>query len=411
MTINEVRAHTADDPDIQCDFDIHDHSQAGQIYEIYDDLRSRCPVAHSSKHGGYWLVTSYDETKEIYRNHEVFSSGHTNLPRIPGQESPMLPLETDPPEHSVYRKLLTPLFSPPRMRALETEIDTIIDRLLADMDGKREVDFIEAFAKPLPATVFLEMMGWPHDDADMLCELVDGIVLGSPGTTEEEVAERKEEAATLAYAYFAEMLDDRMECPERYPDDITAQLVQGTFEDRDLTQFEILNMLFLVMIAGLDTVQGALAHSVMYFAEHPETRRQIVGDPDIIESAVEEMLRWEAAVAPARDVVQDTVLGGVEMKAGDHLMFCLGAANRDPAKFENADTVDLTREPNPHLAFGAGIHRCIGSHLARIEMRLAFSKLHERFPDYRLDPDRPPQVHLSQIKGVETLPLILGESI
>lgn len=411
MSIDHVDVGADVHPDLRCDFDIHDHSQADRIYEIYDEIRERCPVAHSSKHGGYWLVTGYEQVKEIYRDHETFSSAHTNIPRIPGQDSPMLPLETDPPEHSVYRKLLTPLFSPPRMRALETEIEVIIDRLLDAMEGRSEIDFVEDFAKPLPATVFLELMGWPQDDADMLCELVDGIVLGLPGTTPEEVAERKEEAATAAYAYFAEMLDDRMENPDAYPDDITAQLVSGKFEDRDLTQFEILNMLFLVMIAGLDTVQGALAHSIMYFAENPDVRRQLVENPEIVESAVEEMLRWEAAVAPARDVVKDTTLNGVEMKTGDLLMFCLGAANRDPAKFENPDTVDLTRDPNPHLAFGAGVHRCLGSHLARIEMRLAFTKFHERFPHYRLDPARPPKVHLSQIKGVETLPLVLGQSI
>lgn len=409
MTIDHVDVGA--DPQIRCDFDIHDHSQADQIYEIYDDLRERCPVAHSSQHGGYWLVTGYEQVKEIYRDHDTFSSGHTNIPRIPGQDSPMLPLETDPPEHSVYRKLLTPLFSPPRMRSLEAEIEAIIDRLIDALDGKSEIDFVEDFAKPLPATVFLELMGWPHDDADMLCELVDGIVLGLPGTTPEEVQERKEEAATAAYAYFAEMLDDRMENPDAYPDDITAQLVSGTFEDRDLTQFEILNMLFLVMIAGLDTVQGALAHSIMHFAEHPDVRRQLVENPDIVDSAVEEMLRWESAVAPARDVVKDTTLDGVEMKAGDPLMFCLGAANRDPAKFAEPNSVDLTREPNPHLAFGAGVHRCIGSHLARIEMRLAFTKFHQRVPDYRLDPTNPPKIHLSQIKGVETLPLVLGQSI
>jgi len=206
------------------------------------------------------------------------------------------------------------------------------------------------------------------------------------------------------------MLDERMENPDEHADDVTAVLVNGKFGDRDLTQFEMLNLLFLMMIGGLHTVQGQLAHSIIYFAENPGTRKQLAEDLDLVPSAVEEMLRYESAIAPARVVKQDVEIGGVRLKEGDKVLIPLGAADRDPERFDNPDDVDLTRDPNPHLAFGGGRHRCLGSHLARIELRIAFEEIHRRFPDYKLDPADPPHRHLSQVKGVERLPLILGQS-
>jgi cytochrome P450 len=146
-------------------------------------------------------------------------------------------------------------------------------------------------------------------------------------------------------------------------------------------------------------------------AEHPEVRKQLVGDLSLVPTAVEEMLRWESAVCPARVVKEDVVLDGVQLKAGDKILIPFASANHDADQFSEPDTVDLTRDPNPHIAFGAGNHRCVGSHLARLELRIAFEELHRRIPDYRLDPDNPPVRHLSQVKGVLSLPLVLGESI
>jgi cytochrome P450 len=219
------------------------------------------------------------------------------------------------------------------------------------------------------------------------------------------------EAAMEVYAYFAEMLDERMENPESGLDDVTEVLVKGKFGDRDLTQFEMLNILFLMMIGGLHTVQGQLAHSVIYFAENPDKRKELVDNPELVPTAVEEMLRYESAITPARVVKEDIEVDGVQLRSGDRVLIPFGAADRDPEKFENPDEVDLTREPNPHLAFGGGRHRCLGSHLARIELRVAFEELHRRFPDYKLDPDTQPHRQLSQVKGVEKLPLILGQSL
>jgi cytochrome P450 len=158
-------------------------------------------------------------------------------------------------------------------------------------------------------------------------------------------------------------------------------------------------------------VQGQLAHSWIHFAQNPAKRKELVEHPELIPAAVEEMLRYESAVAGARVVKSDVVLGDVQLKTGDRVLIPLAAANRDPEKFENPDEIDFTREPNPHVAFGGGRHRCLGSHLARIELNIAFEEWHKRYPDYRLNPDQPYKKHLSQVRGVEKLPLLLNQSL
>lgn len=399
----------AESPEIQTDFDIHSPDIADTVYDVYAEMRSKCPVAHSKHYGGHWVATKYDDIQEVLKNPTVFSSESVNVPGTIGQDGPMIPIEVDPPDHGIYRKLINPLFSPKRMAALEPQIRDIANELIDEMLENKQVDFIQAFAKEFPSRVFLALMGWNLEDSAQFNHWADTIVLGEPGASEERATEVRMAAAMEVYAYFGEMIDERAESGDA--EDITQILINGTFEDRELTQFEVLNILFLFLIGGLHTVQGQLAHSVIYLAEHPEVRKQLVDDPGLVPTAVEEMLRWESAVCPARVVKEDYVLDGVQLKAGDKILIPFGAANHDTSVYPDADEVDLTRDPNPHLAFGAGNHRCVGSHLARLELRVAFEELHRRIPDYRLDPDNPPERHLSQVKGVVSLPLFLGESI
>lgn len=321
----------------------------------------------------------------------------------------MIPLEIDPPDHTKYRQILNPLFSPKRMAELEGEIRKIVDELLDEaLDGDR-CEFITAFAKPLPTRVFLALLGWPQEDAAKLHHWTDTIVQGKPGASEEESTAVREQAAGEAYEYFANMIDARMEDPNA-PEDVTSVLLEGKFDDRELTQFEILNICFLMMIAGLHTVQGQLAHSMIYLAENPDKRRELTDNLELVPAAVEELLRYDSPIAPSRLIKSDIEVGGVKICSGDRTLIPLNAANRDPEQFDKPDEVDFTREPNPHLAFGGGRHRCLGSHLARLELRIAMEQIHQRIPDYKLDPSDPPLRHLSQVKGVERLALILGES-
>jgi cytochrome P450 len=410
---------TAESPELQTDFDIHDPAGVETIFGQYADLRSRCPIAHSTKYGGHWVMTRYDDIHEVMRNPEIFSSECVNIPPTIGQDGPMIPLEIDPPDHSTYRQIMTPLFSPTRMRRLEPEVRALVRELIDNIGDATEIDYVAAFAKELPTRVFLKLMGWSMHDAERLNDWTDRIVLGLPGASEEESTAFRMDAALEVYAYFAEMIDERFEQRDNGAprptdpdvDDVTDVLVNSTFGDRELTQFEMLNILFLMMIGGLHTVQGQLAHSTIHLAQNPALRKALVEDPELIPSAVEEMLRYESAVAGARVVKSDVVVDGVQLRAGDRVLIPLAAANRDPAKFDRPDEIDFAREPNPHVAFGGGRHRCLGSHLARIELSIAFEEWHKRFPNYRLHPDKPYKKHLSQVRGVERLPLLLNASL
>jgi len=390
-------------PELVVDFDIHDDALTPKVYERYDELRRTCPVAWTERHGGHWVVTRYADIHEITHRPDVFSNQPVAIPPNLGQDQPLIPLEIDPPDHTGYRQILTPLFSPARMQALEPQIRALVNDLIDAFAARGECEFIEEFARPLPTAVFLGLMGWPQEDAPRLLRWTHDIIEGRPGGTDEESNEVRTAAGLEVYTYFAELLDRAYEEPG---DDIISQLTRATFAgERELSQFEILNIVFIVMIGGLHTVTGTLGNSVIYLAEHPDQRRRLVDDPALIPLATEELLRWESIVAPARRVTCPVQINGVALEPGDRVLIPLGSAGRDPEEFDRSDEVIFERTPNRHLAFGSGPHRCLGSHLARLELNVALEELHRRLPDYELVPEDPPVLKLHQVKGVERLRL------
>jgi cytochrome P450 len=390
-------------PELVVDFDIHDDGLTPKVYERYAELRRECPVAWSEQHGGHWVLTRYADIHEVSRCPEMFSNNPVAIPPNLGQDQPLIPLEIDPPEHTAYRQILTPLFSPARMQAMEPQIRTLVNDLIDGFAARGRCDFIEEFARPLPTAVFLGLMGWPQEDAPKLLKWTYDIIEGKPGGTDEESNEVRTAAGFEVYTYFAELLDQSYENPG---DDIISQLTRSRFDrERELSQFEILNIVFIVMLGGLHTVTGTLGNSIIHLAEHPDQRDRLVQHPELTASAVEELLRWESIVAPARRVTAPVEIGGVRMEPGDRVLLALGSAGRDPEEFPDADEVVLDRDPNRHLAFGSGPHRCLGSHLARVELRVALEEIHRRLPDYALDPAEPPLLKLHQVKGVDRLKL------
>ncbi|HTK61107.1 MAG TPA: cytochrome P450 [Pseudonocardia sp.] len=383
------------------------------------ELAAIGPIVYSTAHGGHWLVSRYAETHEILRDPEVFSSARTNI--VDAAQGGFLPLESDPPLHTAYRRILQPLFNPSRMKALETDIRRLVGELLDDIAPKGECEFIAEFAHSLPTSVFLALMGWPESDAAMFTECTDIAVAGKPGATPEESDAARAEAAATIYAYFADVVAARRAgagagagageaagdgAGAAAGDDVTAAIINAPMDDgRLMTDDELYRTFFLLMIAGLHTTQGTLGWSLMHLAGHPEQRRALLEDPSLLPGAVEEMLRYESAVAPGRMVARDVEIGGVTMRAGDQVVLLLCSANRDEAEFPAAGEVDIERRPNRHLAFGAGPHRCLGSHLARIELTIALEEIHRRIPDYRLIPERPPVLHPSQVRGFVQMPI------
>lgn len=355
------------------------------------------------------IVSSRAGVDEVVRNPDVFSSNmsaHDLKTR-----RPLIPLQIDPPDHRKYRKILDPLFAPPRMRALEESVARLVNGLIDAFVDDDEIDFTRQFSVPFPSQVFLTMFGLPSEDLPRFLRMKDGVirpdhVVGHPfGHPETEAYQR--ETADSIYAYFEHVLDKRA---GKRRDDLLSHFLHVEVDGDRLTREDVLDICFLLLIAGLDTVSASLDCFFGYLAEHPDARRKLVQEPDSIPLVVEELLRWETPVmGVARVATRDVEVGGFPITAREQVMVLLGAANVDESEFADAGEVRWDRETNRHLAFGGGIHRCLGSHLARLELRVALREWHRRIPDYRVKPG----TELDYTAGIRTLgsfPMLLRAS-
>jgi cytochrome P450 len=355
------------------------------------------------------IVSSRAGVDEVVRNPDVFSSNMAAHDLK--TKRPLIPLQIDPPDHRKYRKILDPLFAPPRMTALEEPVARLVNGLIDAFVDDDEIDFTSQFSVPFPSQVFLTMFGLPSEDLPRFLKMKDGVirpdhVVGHPfGHPETEAYQR--ETADSIYAYFEHVLDER---PGERRDDLLSHFLHVEVDGDRLTREDTLDICFLLLIAGLDTVSASLDCFFGYLAEHPDARRKLVQEPDSIPSVVEELLRWETPVmGVARVATRDVEVGGCPITAGEQVMVLLGAANVDESEFADAGEVRWDRETNRHLAFGGGIHRCLGSHLARLELRVALREWHRRIPDYRVKPG----TELDYTAGIRTLgsfPMLLRAS-
>ena len=397
------------------DFDVYDPSLAAPVDVMQDriaELAAKGPVVYSTAHGGHWIVTHYKEIHQVFTDPETFSSYPNNLV-TPADFGRFIPLELDPPEHTAYRHALQPLFSPQRMKRLGDDIRGVVNDLIDEFAPTGQAEFISQFAHELPARVFLALMDWPLTDAPMFTEATDAVLFGKPGGegTQEENDQAMMMAAMTIAGHFHGVIAERRANPG---DDATSRLIHTEVELPDgkrlLTDEELFRMFFLLLMGGLHTVQGSLAWTIAQFTKYPEQRSAIIADPTLIPKAVEEILRIEAAVIPGRCATRDVELGGVQIAKGDQLILMLCAANRDPAEFAEPGTLDINRTPNRHLSFGAGPHRCLGSHLGRIELVIALEGLHRRIPDYELVESDPPSYHSTQVRGCHRMPITFTPS-
>lgn len=375
---------------------------ASAPHEAYARIRSECPVARADGWDGVptAYLSRYEDLMWAMRHPEVFSSAPeaVNI----GQEQKLIPLQVDPPEHVKYRRLLDPEFSPKKMMALEPDARALVNELIDGFVDQGECDFHEDFATPLPSGMFLALMGLPPSDLPMFLRWRDDTI--RPDTTDmAEAAAIRERAGRDITVYFEAAVEER----RRNPDDrLLSRLAHGEVEGRPLTREETLGVCHLLLLGGLDTVTATLDCAIAYLARNPEQRQGLAADPKLTPAAVEELLRWETPVMMVvRVLKQDCELGGQQLTAGDHAVFLLGAGNTDGAEFDRADVCDFGREANRHLAFGAGPHRCLGSHLARLELRVALEEWHRRIPDYRIA-DGVELQYSGGIRQAEILPLV-----
>jgi cytochrome P450 len=309
----------------------------------------------------------------------------------------------DAPEHTSYRQILNPLFAPKAIEHLEEKVRATAVRLLEPIVARGRCDFLADFAVPLPCETFCNFMGIPTDNLAQFLRWKDEM---SRPPAPDATLPRKDVRAEID-AYFGAVHDQRSRLADP-GDDVIGLLVKARYNrERPLTQGEFVRTARLIMSAGLDTVTSQMALAIAHLATVAERREEIVADPSLIPAAVEELMRFDGLVMEGREVRTDVELAGVTLHEGDMVMFSLGAAGRDPCEFPNPDVVDFGRVANRHLNFGAGPHRCIGSHLARLELRVALEEIHARMPKYRVDPDLPPIYRGGYVRGVEQLHLIV----
>lgn len=370
----------------------------------YKMLRESAPVMRVEGIGV--LVSTWELVDQVLHNPQVYSSALTS--GVLKNERPLIPLQIDPPEHGKFRKILDPLFAPKRMKALEPSIAALVNQLIDGFIDRDEIDFAKEFSVPFPTQVFLTMLGLPLDELPTLLTMKDGIIrphelvgkpLGHPDTDAYQAT-----TAQSIYTYFVATIEQRKR--ERR-DDLLSWFLEAEIDGDRLTTDEILDICFLFLIAGLDTVTASLDCFFSYLAQNPDVRRAIAGDPENASYIVEELLRWETPVmAVARAAKHDTELGGCPIHAGEQVLVMLGSANTDEKTISDAEFVRFDRKVNRHFGFGGGVHRCLGSHLARIELRTALRVWHERIPQYHIKPG----VELDftpGVRAVQTFPMIM----
>jgi cytochrome P450 len=341
-----------------------------------------------------YIVGGDADVHEVLHHPEVFSSGPEAVDI--GQVRPLIPLQVDPPEHRNYRKLLDPLFAPKRIALLEDRTRALVRDLIAAVAADGRCNFHDSVAEPLPTTVFLQLLGLPLERAAEFIALKDGIVRPDARTPAERVRMVRATGQQI-YSVLQEVVDRRLASRE---DDFISLFLDSEVDGHRLTPDDVVDIGYLFFLAGLDTVTASLDCMLAYLAQHPDQRQQLVELPALIPHAVEEMLRWETPVQGViRITTQDTVLNGCPIPAGTQVSVLLGSANVDERTWERPDEVDFHREVNRHLAFGGGAHRCLGSHLARMELRVALEEWHLAVPDYRL----PEGIELRYSQGLRSI--------
>jgi cytochrome P450 len=373
---------------------------AADPHPTYAAIRRECPVARGDLAGTpVALLRRYHDVQAALRNPDDFTSAAGTLGL---GEQPLLPLEVDPPLHTEYRRILNPRFTPKAVAVLEPEVRGMVGGLLDAFAGRGSCDFHDELATPLPSGIFLAMMGLPLDDLPQFLQWRDNTIRPDvePGDIEGAQRLRRETAHAIS-DYFRAAIATRRADPD---DSLLSAVVHAERGGQPLTEAELLGISHLLLIGGLDTVTATLDCMVEFLATRPEHRRQLVDDPSLIPAAVEELLRHLSPVMVVpRTAARDMTLRGVELSAGDSVTLVLGAANADDEAF-GPDVVDFGRDPNKHVAFGAGHHLCLGAHLARLELRVALEELHARIPDYRL-PDGFVPSFSTGIRQAHSLPL------
>jgi hypothetical protein len=361
-------------------FDHYDRAYANDPYPVLEQLRSRCPIAHSDAHGGFWIATKYDDIREITQDTETFSSRYSSVPKDIGfGDFTVPPLHLDPPEHARSKRLLATAFVPKKVAEFEESTRQQVVELLDELSQKDSFDLSYGFARLVPTAVVCRLVGRP-DMVEQFSEWVQRLL--------EQAAHNIEDAQLAGFEMFtflAELVAERRAAPGP---DLVSFLTQAEVDGDTLSDEEIVYTAVLLVLAGIDTAWSTLASAIHYLATHPDQQARLRESPLLIPTAREEFLRAFAPVTVGRLVKDDVEFRGCPMRKDEMVLVSFPSANRDEDQFPDAGEVQLDRQPNRHLAFGSGIHRCLGVNVARMELSIALEELLRRVPPFTLaDPD------------------------
>ena len=381
------------------DFDHAEPAYNAHAPEVWAELRDTCPVAHTDRYNGAWLPVTHQLVSQISYDTEHFTSRSVIVSAFrPLAQSPIgnaPPISSDPPFHHEARRLLLPAFSPKVIQGWEKDIRELCRQLLRDMGETPTIDAAVQYAQHIPVNVIALMLGFPLEDADVFRGFVHDVLEGVNVSPEERFAvfERLDK-------YIDAQVADHVENPR---DDLTSFLLKAEIFGQPLSHEHVRGTIVLLLLAGIDTTWSAIGSSLMHLASHPADRERLLAEPELVPTAIEELLRAYAPVTMARLVKEDVEIGGCPMKVDDWVLLPFPAANVDPAAFDRADEVIIDRAENRHLAFGLGIHRCLGSNLARLEVRVAVEEFLAHFPNFELEPGTEVEWSRGQIRGPRRL--------
>ena len=389
--------------DWSSDFDHLDPRWIKDPYPIWDELRQKCPVAHTERFSGVYLPTRYEDIRAVAYDTEHFSSRRTTIREGNAPVVVAAPVNLDPPEHHAARKVLLPAFTPAAVEKLVSPTREFCRALLRPLAGKASCDGAVEYAQEVPARVTALILGLSASAGDLFRRwLHEYLVLG---VTDAAILRR---VLAEIEAFFDDQIEKRRMAPG---DDLVSFLLEARIDDRPLSKQHLIGTLRVLLFAGIDTTWNVIGASLWHLAAHDDDRRRLVAEPQLIPTAIEEFLRAYAPATLAREIVRDTEIGGRPVKAGEMVMMAYGAANRDPAAFPDADRVIIDRADNRHATFGLGIHRCIGSTLARMEIRVALEEWLAVFPEFRIAEGAVVEWSAGQLRGPRRLPLTLGKAI
>lgn len=387
------------------DWDWLDPQWGANAIEIWNSVREVCPVATTERYGRAHMPVTMEAIQEIAHDTVHFSSVRVSVARPDAPRRPAPPITSDPPDHHGHRRLLLPSFSPKKIAPMEDDLRAFCRSLIADIGGAGTADAAEQYSQHIPVHGICQLLGVPESDADMFRDWIFRNFQLAPrdNTVRLQLMEEMND-------YTDRMMALRLDDPR---DDLLTLIANAEIDGEPVAQELKRGYVVLMILAGIDTTWSAIGSGLWHFAQQPDERARLVAVPDddlLWQTAVEEVLRYYAPVTMGRLVIADTEVAGCPVHAGDQTLVTFPAANHDPAAFEDAHEFRIDRAQNRHVAFGLGIHRCLGSNLARLELSVALQEWVRAFPDYELDPAHETTWANGQVRGPRNIPVLLNRS-